>query len=200
MNASSKNKEHLPVNIEPRKETKWSEISLHDKCIIGLTAFGLLIAILTALFVVKQTIIAQNVFESTERPYVAADGVPFIVDLPNKQMTAMVRVKNYGSNPAEDVEIGTYVYFDGAKQPISDPHPVIGKLYQGVTRNVDVIISKVDFPKIESGEATLSLDVTSTYHWWANDKTYTYCEQFKYSPADDRNFATIGNCPKEHSH
>ena len=141
----------------------------------------------------NQTILAQRVFEASQRPYVGIEAVHYSADKSKRTMTITTDIRNFGVNPAEDVEIESHWYVDGIEAMRSDQPPKKhGVIFPGNARSLNAFFSNVDFPGLESGRIKWVISVSSTYRW--TNKKYKYCEQWGYSSLNQQ-FATLGSCP-----
>jgi hypothetical protein len=143
----------------------------------------------------RQTVISQDAFEASNRPYIAIKNVDFAGDETKKGIITHIIMKNFGSNPAAETEIDRHWFADGIETTHAPIAKKRGVFFPGVERPITDRFPLVSLKQLESGTIKLRTRVESTYHW--GRQKYEYCEQFEYDPIS-KGFAMVNDCHEQH--
>jgi len=144
----------------------------------------------------KQVRILGKAFNSLERPYVGVDRIDNSNDKSAKTMGVTAYIKNFGSNPAENVLIRRHWYYMG-QELVNQIQPPgrSGTIYPGVTRSLTETMTNIWFDKLKMGDFWVRVEIT--YAW--QGQKYNYCEEFNYAPIPPEIFTERGSCAIEKS-
>lgn len=140
----------------------------------------------------QQAIVSRKTFEASNRPYLGIDSVENVADKMKPTMDTTIYIKNFGSNPADNVHITRHWYVNGIESPRKNKNvEAQGTIYPGVVRSLEDRIYDVDFDGLNTGRLAFWVRVEITYMW--AKKNYAYCEEFEYGPLYE-NFLERGSC------
>lgn len=143
----------------------------------------------------KSAEIAMRVFETANRPYVGVDLLGCQKDELSPCLNVQANIKNFGTAPAENCDIGWKVYINGIEQAGTgfSTHPAV--IFPGLTVYLRGIFVEPHCTAIMTGKSTLEIIVHFLYRW-QHDKSHIYEEKYRYEHTQ-RAFITLGVTPRD---
>lgn len=139
----------------------------------------------------KSAIVAQQVFEAANRPYVGLEGFK-ITEPALNSLNIEATIKNFGTASAEAFDCSWDVYIGGILQPAIDlgsPSNTM-LLFPGLRSHLKGDLRGTAYTQVIQQHKPLEIIVRVSYNWQPG-KTCTYNEKHRYDPTNNA-FISLG--------